>query len=91
MDVRYGAGRTEFGPGVSITLTGNEVAVAIAAYLVSHGVHVGGARTITVNGDLCEIGHVYVDPGGFVVANGERLSGRGPATSRNALDKDPRE
>lgn len=81
MDVRYGAGQTEFGPGVSITLTGDEVATAIAAYLVAHGVHVGGARTITVNGELCDIGHVYVDPSGFVVANGERLSGRGPASN----------
>jgi len=77
MDVRYGAGRTEFGPGVSITLTGDEVATAIDAYLVAHGVHVRGSRTVMVNGELCEIGHVYVDPSGFVVANGERFSGRG--------------
>lgn len=77
MDVRYGTGETEFGPGVSVTITAAEVANAIEAYLVAHGIHVRGARTITVNGELCEIGHVYVDPAGFVVANGERLSGRG--------------
>lgn len=87
MDVRYGQGRTEFGPGVSITLTGNEVATAIDAFLVAHGVHVGGARTITVNGDLCEIGHVYVDPSGFVVARGERLSGRGPSTAAKGVSE----
>lgn len=81
MDVRYGQGRTEFGPGISITLTGDEVATAISAFLVAHGVHIDGARTITVNGDLCQIGHVYVDPGGLVVAHGVRFCGRGPAST----------
>lgn len=77
MRVEYGKGTTEFGPGVSIELTGDEVAIAIDAYLVSHGVHIRGSRTITVNGELCEEGHVYVDPSGFVVDNGRHLSGRG--------------
>lgn len=40
MIVRNGSGKTEYGPGVEIELTGDEVATAIAAYLVSHGVHV---------------------------------------------------
>ena len=78
MDVTYGSGKTEYGPGVSIELTGDEVATAIDAWLVAHGVHVSGPRTITVNGELCECGHVYVDPSGAVVAGGERFSGRGP-------------
>lgn len=78
MEIKYGSGTTEFGPGVAVDLTGDEVATAIDAYLVAHGIHVGGPRTITVNGELCEEGYVYVDPSGFVVANGERLSGRGP-------------
>lgn len=78
MQVKFGSGETEFGPGVSIELSGDEVAVAIDAYLVSHGVHVHGSRTVTVNGGLCQAGEIYVDPSGFVVANGERLSGRGP-------------
>lgn len=78
MKVEYGDGRTGFGPGVTIDLTGDEVATAIDAYLVAHGVHVSGPRTITVNGDLCQAGFVYVDPSGFVVANGKRLDGRGP-------------
>ena len=78
MEVKFGRGTTEFGPGVSVELTGEEVAVAISAYLVSHGVLVSGARTITVNGELCEYGEVYVDPSGFVVADGNRISGRGP-------------
>jgi hypothetical protein len=75
--VKHGKGRTEYGPGVSIELTGNEVARAIDAYLVAVGVHVQGGRTITVNGELCESGHVHVDPDGFVIVDGVRVSGRG--------------
>ena len=77
MNADYGAGQTKYGPGVNIDLTGNEVATAIEAWLVAHGVHINGPRTITVNGELCEDGHVYVDPSGFVVYDGKRLSGRG--------------
>lgn len=77
MEVRFGDGTTEFGPGVSIDLTGDEVAMAIDAWLMARGVHVRGPRTVKVNGDLCEIGEIYVDPSGFVVADGERFSGRG--------------
>lgn len=78
MKVRYGKGKTEYGPGVDIKLTGVDVALAIDAYLVAHGVHVIGPRTVTVNGELCKVGRVYVDPNGFVIANGEKFSGRGP-------------
>jgi hypothetical protein len=77
MRVGRGAGRTQYGPGVSIELTGDEVATAIYAYLVARGVHVDGARTVTVNGELCESGRVYVDPSGFVIHRGEKISGRG--------------
>jgi hypothetical protein len=77
MIVKHGNGRTHFGPGVSIELTGDEVATAIAAWLVAHGVHVSGPRTVHVNGELCESGHVYVDPSGFVITEGEKISGRG--------------
>lgn len=77
MRVKYGKGRTEYGPGVDIFLDGDEVATAIDAYLVAHGIHVSGARTVTVNGDLCEKGRVYVDPSGFVIHDGKKLSGRG--------------
>lgn len=77
MKVKYGKGKTEYGPGVEIKLTGDEVARAIDAYLVAHGIHVSGPRTVTVNGDLCERGRVYVDPSGFVIADGEKYDGRG--------------
>lgn len=77
MQIRFGEGKTEYGPGVSIDLNGNEVAIAIHAFLVAHGIYVDGARTVTVNGELCEKGRVYVDPSGFVIANGEKWSGRG--------------
>ena len=77
MQVKYGKGTTQFGPGVSIELSGDEVATAIDAWLVAHGVHVQGPRTVTINGDLCTDGHVYVDPSGFVIADGSKFSGRG--------------
>lgn len=78
MKVEYGSGTTEFGPGVSIELTGDEVATAIDAYLVSHRIYVNGPRTIRVNGELCDRGHVYVDPSGSVITeDGKKYSGRG--------------
>lgn len=77
MKVKYGKGPTEYGPGVEIKLTGDEVAIAIDAYLVARGVHVSGPRTITVNGELCDVGRVYVDPSGFVIYKGEKFLGRG--------------
>ena len=77
MNIEYGNGTTEFGPGVSIDLSGDEVAQEISAYLVAHDVNISGPRTVTVNGDLCENGYVYVDPSGFVVAHGKKYCGRG--------------
>ena len=77
MNIQFGKGKTEYGTGVQIDLTGDEVATAIDAYLVAHGIYVDGARTIRVNGELCERGQIYVDPSGRVVANGEGWSGRG--------------
>jgi hypothetical protein len=77
MNVSFGKGKTEYGTGVQIDLTGNEVAMAIYTYLTAHNVHIVGAATITVNGELCEYGGVYVDPSGRVIANGEGYSGKG--------------
>ena len=75
MIVKRGNGRTEYGPGVSVELTGSDVARAIDAYLVAHGIHVNGPRTVTVNGELCASGRVYVDPSGFVIADGKKWDG----------------
>ena len=78
MNIDYARGTTEYGPGVLIQLEGDEIATAIDTYLVSHGVHVSGPRTITVNGKLIGEGEVYVDPSGFVITpEGVRLRGRG--------------
>jgi len=77
MEVSFGKGKTQYGTGVQIDLTGDEVAMAIYTYLTAHNVHISGAATITVNGELCEYGGVYVDPSGRVVANGEGYNGRG--------------
>ncbi len=77
IEVTYGNGKTEYGPGVNINLTGEEVANAINAWLLTHGVSINGPRTTTVNGVRCEVGQVYVDPSGLVIADGEKFSGRG--------------
>lgn len=78
MNIEYGSGKTEYGPGVSVNLDGNEVATAIDAWLVANGVNISGPRTITVNGELCLVGNIYVDPSGFVITpRGRKMSGRG--------------
>ena len=77
MQVSFGKGKTQYGTGVQIDLTGREVAMAIYAYLTAHDVHISGPATIRVNGELCEYGGVYVDPSGRVVANGEGYNGKG--------------
>ncbi len=77
MEINYGKGTTEYGPGVEINLSGSEVATAVLAYLVSHGVYISGPRTININGELIECGSIYVDPSGFVIRDGEIFNGRG--------------
>ena len=77
MKVKLVKGKTKYGPGVDIILNGSEVATAIDTFLTAHGVHIDGARTVTVNGELVEKGRVCVDPSGFVIYNGEKISGRG--------------
>ena len=77
MVIRHGKKLSQYGPGVRIQLSGVEVAMAIDAWLVAHGVHVSGSRTIRVNGDLCMSGRVFVDPSGYVISDGVKISGRG--------------
>lgn len=77
MEIEYGRGKTPSGPGVSIQLTGNEVARAIDAWLVAKGVCVKGPRTITVNGEICDHAEICVDPAGYVSVNGDHWSGCG--------------
>lgn len=77
MKVRFGKGKTEYGPGVEIKLTGNEVASAIMAYLVAHEIYTFGPQTITVNDELCKSGSVYIDPSGCVMSEGKRFNGKG--------------
>lgn len=81
MDLRYGNGKTKYGPGVSIDLTGEEAARAIFAWVVGQGVHIDGPRTLTVNGELIEHAKIYVDPSGFVItSDGKKMPG-GPASA----------
>lgn len=66
MKIKRGSGTTEYGPGVSIHLTGDEVAMAIDMWILSKRVLVSGPRTVVVNGGLCQYGEVKVDSSGFV-------------------------
>jgi len=66
MKIKRGRGTPKYGPGVSIQLSGDEVATAIDMWLVAKGVEVSGPRTVTVNGELCKFGEIYVDPSGYV-------------------------
>lgn len=91
MKVDIGNGTTEFGPGVSIELSGVEVATAILAYLVAQGVHINGPRTLRVNGELIESGGVSVDPTGSVQRFNACYSGRGGITGRIPEPADPPE
>jgi len=77
MKIKYGKGKTEYGPGVDIKLEGDEVARAILAYLITKGVYITGPLTITVNGKPIEEGNIYVDPSGRVVTPKKAFEGRG--------------
>lgn len=76
MNITAGKGTTKFGPGIDIELTGDEVATAINAYLTAHNVYVFGPRTISVNGELIESANVYIDPSGYTIYHGDKISGR---------------
>ena len=78
MNIDYGTGKTEYGTGVQIELTGKEAALAILSYLVARDVHISGPRTIRINDELIDRCSVFVDPSGKVTADGEGFSGRGP-------------
>ena len=90
MNIRQGSGTTKYGPGVDIELTGDEIAIAIYAYLVAHRIYVEGPRTVSVNGELCDHGRVYVDPSGRVLVDGDWVSGRGQESDLECFrDEDP--
>jgi hypothetical protein len=66
------------GKGTHIELDGNELAHAINSYLYAINVVIVGARTVTVStneGDsgLCGGAHVYVDPSGYAIVEGDEV------------------
>lgn len=70
MTVQFGKGKTAFGPGIDIILSGDEVAIAIDNYLKLYKIDINGPRTIRINGELCEKGEIYIDPSGEVTLQG---------------------
>ena len=78
MEIKYGKGKTQYGMGVEINISSTELFHAINAYLSAHDIHINGASTITIMGEvLCDIGDtkIYVDPSGFVISKGEKFDG----------------
>ena len=75
MKIKRGKGKTKYGAGVSIEMDGNEIATAIDAYLVARGVYVSGPRTVSVNNELIRHGRVYIDPSGYAIAQGKKITG----------------
>jgi hypothetical protein len=80
MKIAFGEYDSQFGSGVSVTLNGNELATAVMNYLEAEcGLGLSGPRTVKVNGELCDVARVFVDPLGSVTeASGKVWSGRGP-------------
>lgn len=72
MKIKKGEGTSKYGTGVEITLTGEEVALAIETFLTARNVHISGSRTIYVNEELCASGSVYIDSSAIVIAKGNR-------------------
>lgn len=71
-----GDGLSEEGPGIKITLDGNQVATAIDLYLKSQGVGIIGPRTTRIDGELCQPATIYVDPSGYVKYKSMFFSGK---------------
>lgn len=90
MKVEFGSGKTEYGPGVSIELDGDEIAEAIGLWLHAQRCHVVGPRTISIQGVLSRDARasVYVDPSGFVVHKDVRWDGAGGALDRFSRSSD---
>lgn len=80
--IRHGDGTTEYGPGVLIEMSGNDVARAIDNWLYDQGVAVRGARTIRIGGELCKPATIYVDPSGYVSHGDCQWDGRGLISSQ---------
>ena len=75
MKIKKGKGKTKYGSGINIKLSGSEIATAIDAYLVARNVHIRGPRTIRINDELCKRGNIYVDPIGFIIKKGKKIEG----------------
>lgn len=50
MEIKYGEGTSEYGPGVDIVLSGDELAKAIFDYIKSQGAIIEGSMTARANG-----------------------------------------
>ncbi len=70
MVISNGNGNTEYGMGISISLSSEQVCQALIKYIDELGVKIDGPRTITVNGKLVIGANIYVDPSGTISMHG---------------------
>jgi len=79
MEISLGNGKTKYGTGVQIDLTGEDLTNAIYQYLEKNDVYVDGAATIRVDGELCRdiTAGMYVDPSANVTHLNKRYLGSG--------------
>lgn len=79
MEIKKGKGKTNYGAGIEISLSTDEVAMAIYQYLRgNYDVQINGASTILVNNvQLSQYKtHIYVDPSGEVKWGDKLYNGR---------------
>ena len=87
MDIVKGKGETLYGKGISILLTGDEVAMAIRDWIKNKATHISGPSTVLIESKLCTGAEVYVDPSGYVEDfTGKRYSG---VTGEVVLEVEP--
>lgn len=89
VEVKYGNGKTEYGPGVLITFDANDICrFIISALEERYGITIGGPRTIKIGGELIQgDGSIYVDSSGSAVCGDLLYSGRGPSGGDADLDR----
>lgn len=62
--------------GAYIELSGSELTAAVLLYAASQGAKIRGSTTVVVNGAQGRGALILVDPAGYVILDGEKVSGQ---------------
>jgi hypothetical protein len=89
MNIKYGNTQSKRGHSIIIELDGAEVAEAIDAWIIGRGVYVSGERAVTVNGEICHTGQIYIfSPASLAVTPiGEKMPDLSPAPTKSEYPK----